>query len=112
VSATLLACTFFGSGERRCPALSLRSLSTSPTCKGFKQRAGFRQPYRRACAPANRTALGKSIRPEYFHEDEVSVAGILKIVAERQEHGFLTVGLDSAAPEDLAATALSSPLVC
>jgi 23S rRNA (guanosine2251-2'-O)-methyltransferase len=40
----------------------------------------------------------------------VIVQNLARALATLKEHGFLTVGLDSAAPEDLAATALSSPL--
>jgi 23S rRNA (guanosine2251-2'-O)-methyltransferase len=40
----------------------------------------------------------------------VIVQNLARALATLKERGFLTVGLDSAAPEDLAATALSSPL--
>src|SRR5579863_4850441 len=38
------------------------------------------------------------------------VQNLARALAALQERGFLVVGLDSAAPEDLAATKLSSPL--
>jgi 23S rRNA (guanosine2251-2'-O)-methyltransferase len=40
----------------------------------------------------------------------VIVQNLARALATLKERGFLTVGLDSAAPEDLALTALSSPL--